>query len=131
MSKYNYPEPQKKEKSAPAKAEPKKKPKFEVVKKLSNPKTQEEKNQVASLIDYMDKGFKIKGSDFKSGKDLMETVNSLRYSRDQLKRNGEIVKALERFMRGLPKKEKQKKKKSAPAKAVPKKQNIKFRVKKE
>ena len=124
--KKSDPKVEKKKKSAPAKAVPKKEEP-----KLSNPKTQEEKNQVASLIDYMDKGFKIKGSDFKSGKDLMETVNSLRYSRDQLKRNGEIVKALERFMRGLPKKEKQKKKKSAPAKAVPKKQNIKFRVKKE
>ena len=120
--KKSDPKVEKKKKSAPAKAVPKKEEP-----KLSNPKTQEEKNQVASLIDYMNKGFKIKGSDFTSGKDLMETVNSLRFSRDQLKRNGELVKALERFDKGLP----QKKEKSAPAKAVPKKENIKFKVKKE
>jgi len=68
-----------------------------------NPLTNQEKNIVMSLDDYMDKGFKIKGSAFTSGKDLKETITELKYSRDKLKRNGKLVEALDRFEKGKPK----------------------------
>ena len=93
------------------------------VAKAENPLTTEEKNNVMSLVDYMDKGFKIKGSNFSSGKDLKETITTLKFSRDKLKRNGILEKALERFEKG-----KTKQKKEEP-KEEPKKK-FKFNIKK-
>jgi len=93
------------------------------VAKAENPLTTEEKNNVMSLVDYMDKGFKIKGSNFSSGKDLKETITQLKFSRDKLKRNGILEKALERFEKG-----KTKQKKEEP-KEEPKKK-FKFNIKK-
>lgn len=82
-----------------------------------NPLTTQEKNRVESLVDYMDKGFKIKGSDFSSGKDLNETITQLKFSKDKLKKNGKLEKALERFEKG---KTKQKKEESVAKKEEPK-----------
>ena len=91
------------------------------VAKAENPLTTEEKNEVESLVDYMDKGFKIKGSDFSSSKNLKEIITKLKFSRDKLKRNGKLEKALERFEKG--------KAKTEPKKEEPKKK-LKFNIKK-
>jgi len=93
------------------------------VAKAENPLTTEEKNEIKSLVDYMDKGFKIKGSNFSSGKDLKETITTLKFSRDKLKRNGILEKALERFEKGKPKQKKEE------PKEEPKKK-FKFNIKK-
>jgi hypothetical protein len=73
--------------------------------KPTNPITQQESNQINSLIDYMNKGFRIRESDFKNKKDLDDTIKALKFSRDKLNRNGRLKKVLERFEKGKPKKE--------------------------